>query len=268
MMWTTVHQRRLSGESNKRVIKKILGYSLLAICAYLTFLIIELPADVVWRYLRPHVAHSMPVQVASVHGRVWDGSGVLNYQGQNAELHWRLQPWRQLLGQPILNLELKSQGSRLAMQTGLSWSGILDLGLQGQVDLVPFNSYFARQGISLDGTVRISDLQLRWDSEKQAVLGAKGLIQWTGGTVGYPVAGQTQRQKMPGLLGVIDHQNGTLSLNVKENMESMPLIEAMLQQDGQARLAVRRKLLDLAGAQWASNSTPQDVVFRIQQKLF
>ncbi len=251
------------------MIKKIIGYSLLAICAYVTFLIIELPADVVWRYARPHLdPQSMPVEISSVHGRVWDGRGVVSYQGQQADLSWRLQPWRQLLGQPVLSMDVAYQGSRVSLQSGVSWSGILDLGVQGQIDLTPFNSYFARQGITLDGTVRVSDLKVRWDSEQQALLAAQGLIQWSGGTIGYPVAGQTQRQQMPGLLGVIEHQNSAVSLNVKENMASAPIIEATLQQNGQARLAVRRKLLDLAGAPWAENSTPQDVVFRIQQKLF
>jgi len=251
------------------VIKKIIGYSLLAICAYVTFLIIELPADVVWRYARPHVpVESMPVEISAVHGRVWDGRGVVSYQGQQADLKWRLQPWRQLIGQPVLAMDVTYQGSRVSMQTGVSWSGVWDLAVQGQIDLIPFNSYFARQGITLDGMVKVSDLQLRWDPQEQALLAAQGLIQWSGGTIGYPVAGQTQRQQMPGLLGVIDHQDSAVSLNVKENMGSAPIIEASLQQNGQARLAVRRKLLDLAGAPWAANSTPQDVVFRIQQKLF
>lgn len=258
-----------TGKRYKRVIKKIIGYSLLAICAYVTFLVVELPADVVWRYARPHVpVESIPVEISSVHGRVWDGRGMLSYQGQPAELRWRLQPWRQFLGQPVLSLELNSMGSRVSMQSGISWGGVWDMAVQGQIDLIPFNSYFSRQGISLDGTVKISDLRVRWDTQEQALLAAQGLIQWSGGTIGYPVAGQTQRQQMPGLLGVIEQQDSGVSLNVKENMGSSPIIEATLQHNGQARLAVRRKLLDLAGAPWSTNSTPQDVVFRIQQKLF
>jgi len=250
------------------VFKRIVGYSFLALFAYVSFLIIELPADVVWRFVQPHIPlEQASVRISSVQGTLWKGAGQLSYEGQQGRIEWRFQPWRQLVGGSPVQLKADTPAGQVALQLSMDWSGIVGVKAQGQVALVTFNEWLAGNQVTLDGDIRIESLVLSLDPAAGRVLDAQGALKWSGGTVSYPMGPVVQKQKMDGLIGLLSLRGDDVVLDVKDSPSQLGVAEILLQPDGIAKVAVRRKLLDLAGAPWAQNSSPQDVVFRVQQKI-
>ena len=248
--------------------KRIVGYSFLALFAYVSILIIELPAEVVWRFLQPHVPlEQASVRLSSVQGTLWNGASLVNYEGQQGRVEWRLQPWRQLVGGSPVQVKADTPAGQIALQLSMDWSGIVGVKAQGQVCLATFNEWLAGNQITLDGDILIESLVLSLDPAEGRVLDAQGALKWSGGTVAYPMGPVVQKQQMGGLIGLLSLRGEDVVLDVKDSPSQLGVAEILLQPDGIAKVAVRRKLLDLAGAPWAPNSSPQDVVFRVQQKI-
>lgn len=250
------------------MLKKIFLYSLLAIFAYLGFLIANLPASVVWQYARPYLPlERLPVKLSPPGGTLWAGHMALSYQDHQGELQWRLTPWRLLTGDSPLQAQFRSDLLRLDLDA--RWAeDALELRVRGNAPLASFNQALKPHGVSVEGTLDLPGLEARIDPRQQRLLDLKGSLHWSGGNVGYPMGMEMRHQQMPGLVGLLGLRGNDIVLDIKENPAALGLAEVLVQQDGIARVAVRRALLDLAGAPWSAQSSAQDVVFRAQQRLF
>ncbi len=78
--------------------KRLLGYGLLAACAYLIFVIIQLPAAHLYAWLQPRVGTS--VQLYQIGGTLWNGHAAAAIAGKTRieAPAWRFRPRGLLLG--------------------------------------------------------------------------------------------------------------------------------------------------------------------------
>jgi len=79
-------------------VKRRLGYALLAVCAYLVFLIAQLPAAQLYGWLKPRAG--APLQLYQVSGSPWNGRAAAADIGKTRieEPAWVLRPQALLLG--------------------------------------------------------------------------------------------------------------------------------------------------------------------------
>jgi general secretion pathway protein N len=72
---------------------------------------------------------------------------------------------------------------------------------------------------------------------------------------------------MPPLQSAISLLGENILLDVREEESSQTVMQLQLMPKGSVLLLIRKRLLDLAGAPWSQSAHPDDVIFKIEQKL-
>jgi hypothetical protein len=98
--------------------KRRVGYALLALCAYLVFLIAQLPAAQLYGWLKPRTG--TPLQLYQVSGSPWDGRAVAAIIGKTRidALAWDWRPQAMLLGRIEYGLTGRLGGAPLTSIIG------------------------------------------------------------------------------------------------------------------------------------------------------
>ncbi len=103
--------------------KRVMGYVLLGLLAYVGFVVATFPAERALVLLKQQApAQTKSLRATGISGSVWSGqAGVLEFQGQRVDkLHWQLKPWTLVTG--ALALDLQLTGKEMNGNAGLSLS--------------------------------------------------------------------------------------------------------------------------------------------------
>jgi hypothetical protein len=159
--------------------KRRIGYALLAVCAYLGFLIAQLPAAQLYGRLLPRTG--APLQLYQVSGSVWDGRAAAAVVGKtriDAPV-WVWRPQALLLGRieygltgrldgaPVTSIIGRGPGNpfyaddariTLPLNDAVGFLGLRDVGLSGQFTIELRHLEVRAQKIAaLDATLNIAD---------------------------------------------------------------------------------------------------------------
>lgn len=246
--------------------KKILLFILVGLISYLSFLIASLPASLVWNYISPQLPlKSLQLNVNGVSGTAWKGEALIASRGVEGVLGWDISFLGLLTGQLPVELELKSNVGALDTTARFFSNGIELSDTKGRINLQSLNPVLKPQRITLNGTLKIDSLTVGlFDG---VVTTANGLFGWTGGRVEYPAGREIHGNEFPSFTGELAQKAGVTALTIKDAESSINAIEGIMDDKGVATLKIKRRLLDLANEPWPENSSPSDVVFKIQRKV-
>jgi hypothetical protein len=159
--------------------KRQIGYALLAVIAYLVFLIVQLPAAQLYGWLKPRTG--TPLQLYQVSGSPWSGRAAAAIIGKTRidAPAWVLRPQALLLGRieyglmgglgraPLTAVIGRGPGNpfyaddtRLALplNDALRFLGLQDIGLNGQFNVeIDHLEIRARKIAAIDATLSVAD---------------------------------------------------------------------------------------------------------------
>ncbi len=244
---------------------------LVGILAYLVFLLALFPINIAYKLLNPQ---GLPVSVEALSGTLWQGSAVLKErQIGRLDVAWSLSPWALMTQQVSAELKIKGQQVR--------FNGHVNLGLQSfhlpasiqvsdakgfvAADLV--NQFSRPQRVSVQGDLELSSLNLSYNLMEKQAQSASGRLVWQGGQVAYPVGRDKRTANMPMLVAQLAAESGNLLANVSTT-SGEPVAQANLKNDGWGGIAIKRRLLDLAGEKWPGQGDADTSVFEISEKVF
>lgn len=250
------------------MIKKTLVIVLLGFVSYALALLAFMPASFALGIVRTWAAEeNLPVQIAAEQGTLWKGSAQLSHPFFAGTIDWKLQPLKIAFGGQALDLVLQSAESRLTGNAGYADGAVRitsDLTMNLQV-LAPLLS---RHRIDIGGELSVSNLQILLNLQSLWPDSASGSAIWSGGPVQYPVGRELSSVIMPPFNGSIRQQEQDIGLLVKDGERQWEVMYMALTPEGVVEIHIRKHLLDLAEAPWGSGGKPDDVVFKLQQKLW
>jgi len=159
--------------------KRRVGYALLALCAYLVFLIAQLPAAQLYRWLKPRTG--TPLQLYQISGRLWDGRAAAAVFGKTRidAPAWSWRPQAMLLGRIEYGLTGRLGGAPLTSVIGrglatpfyaddarialpladaAGFLGLHDVGLTGQFTVeIRHIEIRERKIAAIDATLTVTD---------------------------------------------------------------------------------------------------------------
>lgn len=238
------------------------------VMAFAAALVCYLPAAVVVDQLqKQQPAMLRPLGLAGTRGTVWDGQTSLQIEGQRLQLSWELL-FAGLLSAE-LPLALRATGDDLSLAARISMPLDQQLGVTGggRLALSLLDPMLKRHRIEVPGEVEIQGLVLVMDPDTRWLKSAAGRLSWPGGRVSFPAGREIQESDVPELLGSLLMDGQDLVLNIVEAAGQEGLIGIRVGADMVARVEVRRRLLDVVGLPWSKQSAPDDVIFRVQQRL-
>lgn len=258
----------MSAAEPKRFLRpgKLFLLVLLGVLIYLGALIVFVPAGWVWQQASSRFSIPPYVQVQQVSGRVWSGTASVVVSGFPAQLHWQL-------GWPsITALELPVQVFVESMQSSVSgdvvigWPETVRVKARGTITVADFEELIRRSGgAMIEGDVSIDRLEFEWANNQ--IVRADGVGRWAGGRVSWPMGNQTGQAVFPPMQANLDTTNGGLALVVAEQAGDGRAASANLLWNGMMELQVYKRMIDLAGQPWSGSASPDDVVFRVKQRL-
>lgn len=228
-----------------------------------------LPAGLLWqKALEPNLnLRPDQVRVNAVSGSLWDGQALLAVQSIPLLLDWDVEFSRiRGLALPI-DIRVESHAGQLQANLVVGLADVLVDVDSLRVDLNALNPQFKRRRITLDGEVFAKGLVATVSDQKLSAV--SGRFNWSGGNISYPVGRNSHERLMPAFSGQIStREDGLIELGIMDQGGSVNVIEGSLLPDGVGQLQVRRRLLDLADEPWSSNSTEQDVVFKVKKSIY
>lgn len=245
---------------------KVVLLVLLALLVYGIGLVLTVPAGWVWQQARQEIRLPRGLEVQAVTGTVWDGQVSLRFQGRALSADWALGlPSLSAMALPV-RLELATASSELSGDVTLGWPLSASLDARGRLHIAEFEDLIRQSGGAiLEGDVRINRLQLAWADNR--LTEARGMGYWPGGQVTWPMGDTRQSAQFPAMEADINQSEAGVSLKIRQQGEQAPAAEADILRNGQLRVQVYKRLIDLAGQPWSGAAAPGDVVFKVQQPL-
>ncbi|OZG74115.1 hypothetical protein BTA51_09640 [Hahella sp. CCB-MM4] len=239
-----------------------------AALSYLTALVLYMPVSFAWEYAQGVLPlQQLPVKVQQTNGTLWDGEALLNSSQLQGVVSWELSPLSLITSDSLIHIDFRSDRIELSANGALKGSENAEVNGNLVLDLAALNPMLRQHRLDLSGILTIQRLNALVDTSTGKPIQLTGQGKWAGGTVSYPMGRQVQSAVMPPLVGQITQKGQEIALEVAEEASGKAVMQAQLSPDGVAKIQIRRRLLDLAGAPWSGNSGPDDVVFRIQQKV-
>ncbi len=163
--------------------RRRIALALGVIAAYLVFLVGSFPAAVVVAWVLPARA---PIQLQDVEGSIWSGSAQTLWVGDTplGSLHWSARPWRLLLGEVSVDIDLRDQARHASGRLAWRFSGRLQVdGLDLDLD----SELLHRLGVvpfALRGLARGRVEHLDWRPGELPLLA--GDLTWQGAGLALP----------------------------------------------------------------------------------
>lgn len=236
--------------------------------SYVFFLLANLPASVLWQrsWVQQQVGPFSNV-VSGLHGSLWRGTALLQWNGENYPLTWQVSPrwlWRGELAldltteQPDLQADVVFIASPFFLE-------LRDLHAKASESFI--NGLLVAQNVSLSGPISVDAQRVRW--KNHLFTEAQGRLSWGGGLLRYP-APAVKEVTMPRLLANLSiDPDGQLVMNLvapdRSAIEELLLLR--LNGQGLGTVQVRRRFMDVLGQPWGNRSQPEDVVFEASQQF-
>ncbi|WP_157496713.1 type II secretion system protein N [Hahella ganghwensis] len=250
------------------MILKSVAMFVIAGLSYFIALVLYMPVSFAWGYVQEWLPlQQLPVKVQQTNGTLWDGEALLSSRQLSGVIDWQLAPQSLITSDSLVNIDFRSDRISLTSQGALRNFEQAELDANLELDLAALNPLLRQHRLNLSGVLTIQRLSTVVDLNTGKPLELKGQGRWEGGSVSYPMGREVQSTVMPPLVGQITQVGQDISLEVTEEESGKAVMQAQMGPDGVAKIQIRRRLLDLAGAPWSGSSGPDDVVFRIQQKV-
>ena len=250
------------------MIKKTIALFLVASLSYLLALVIYMPVSFAWQYAQNWLPkNELPVRVQQTNGTLWLGEALLQSRFLAGVMSWELDPLNFISDDPIVRLNFRSDKVDLKTKGMINGTDLVRVDGDLKMDLSAINPMLKQHRLDLSGVLDIRQLQTLIDTNSGQPKEIKGLAKWEGGTVSYPLGRQVQTTDMPPLIGKFVQSGENIALDVSEEASGLLVMQAQLTPAGVVNIQIRKRLLDLAGAPWSGNSDPDDIVFKIQQKV-
>jgi hypothetical protein len=248
------------------VIKKTLLVTLLFLVSYAIFLVVTIPASILWQQVENEVPlKRYGVQVEGAEGTIWDGRLKIAYHGLGSVIAWHFKaPSIHDLSLPVkFDVSGDAGVAHFMARLGLKKQSVTITHAEVQTEAL--NRFFTRQGIKLAGKVLVNDLTLTVSGRK--IRYVVGKISWSGGDIAYPAGVELHNRSLPPFYAEFSRKDKLTKLSVRDKDASFDVIDGELTQDGVATVQVKRRLLDLSDEYWPANSNEQDVIFKVRRKL-
>lgn len=258
----------MSAAEPKRFLRpgKLFLLVFLGVLIYIGALIVFIPAGWIWQQASSRVPLPPEIQVQQVSGKVWEGAASVVVSGFPARLQWQL-GWPSImdLEQPI-HVFVESMQSSVSGDVVIGWPEKVRGKARGNITVADFEELIRRSGGAvIEGDVSIDRLEFEWADNQ--IVRADGIGRWAGGSVSWPMGNQTGQAVFPPMQANLDTTNGGLALEITEQAGGGPAAGANLLWNGMMELRVYKRMIDLAGQPWSGSASPDDVVFRVKQRL-
>lgn len=245
---------------------KLILLIFLGLLVYAGAVVATVPAGWVWYWAEKQFALPDAVRVEGVTGQLWDGGAQLRLMNRSVQVFWHLEELGTGPGWATLGWRLKSRSSELRGDFTVLGENSAQLEMTGNVHVPEFHGQIRRSGgAMINGDVTIQRLTLRM--ARNQVVAANGLATWPGGPVRWPVGQRMQSAEIPAMEMRLADQNGTPMLTLTESGKQVPVADASIQANGNARIRVYRRMVDLVDQPWSGNQGPGAVIFQVTQPL-
>lgn len=206
-------------------------------------------------------------QLSGTRGTVWNGRTLLSVQGQVLDLDWHIRPLGAISGAVPVSLRVEGDALNLSGDAAFRFDQSVEAELSGAIALSVLDDVLKRQGIEVPGAVRLSGLSTRVLPQQQWLAETRGKLAWPGGTVSFPVGQELETRDVPALEGDLTQEDNELWLRIRQKGLPDLLMDIRVTPDQRAFVQVRRRLLDVVDMPWSERSAPDDVIFKVQQRL-
>lgn len=239
---------------------------IVGILAYVLFLLALFPINIAYKLIDPK---GLPISVEALSGTLWNGEAVVKQRDLGRlDVSWELSPASLFIGQFNAQVKAKSQKANFSGEVVASAAGTVEIiDSKGFLSAELVNQFARRQRANLAGDFELMGLNVIYDVNAKQAQTASGRLVWQGGQVTYPVGRKKKNATMPMLVADISSENGELKALVNTT-EGQPVAEANLKTDGWAGVAIKRRLVDLAGEKWMGKADADTTVFEVSEKVF
>lgn len=218
-------------------------YLLLGVFAWLAFMVWRLPAQIAYSLAAPRL--QLPIKAGALHGTLWQGNGLLQFQGGlTSKSTWQLSPWSLLMGRLGATVNLQNGENYLNADVEMPLDGgeVQFSQLNGSATTALIQPYLSMVPVQLQG-----DISLKL---QEFTLTAEGHLKRAEGKIVWNRAGAFLTEKLPlGDLQMVLHTRDKGGIEGKISDSGGPLqIAATLTIDpsGKLKLTGRVKTTEQA----------------------
>ena len=216
--------------------------------------------------VRVAVGDAGPARLSSVEGRLWDGRASLLFDRRPAgRLAWSFDAAGLLDGRLRFDWRIEDPGYGLDGRGDVGFGGTA-FHATGHVGPMLIERTLAPYDIAVGGALEISRLEVR-ASHDLVPETVEGNLHWTGGPVGYRLAGGHFRTDLPPLDGRVDTVGGEPVLTVRAAGEDVPLLRVRLDREGWAHIGITQRFTELVGMPWPGGGPAEAVVIEVAEKI-
>lgn len=207
-----------------------------------------------------------PARLSRIEGRLWDGRASLLFDGWPAgRLRWSFDAAGLLDGRLRFDWRIEDPGYDLGGRSDVGFGGTT-FAATGQVGPTLLERTLAPYDIAVGGALEISRLVVR-ASHDLVPQTFEGSLRWTGGPVGYRLAGRDFGVDLPALDGRIDTVEGEPVLTVRAAGEDIPLVRVRLDGEGWAHIGITQRFTEMVDMAWPGDRPADAVVIEVAEKV-
>ena len=249
---------------------KLRWYILAGVFTYLGILIASFPAYYLLE-LVPELKNAGPVKIKAVTGTIWSGKADIDVKvDRNStpiQANWVFYPWKLLVAQVGLGLEVEGEGFTFNGSAGVSPTSVSLVDVQGTLDESLINKFAKPQGVEVSGEVNLTGVNIDYNHSSKLAEFAEGELTWAGGNVVYRQGGgRGQNFECPPLKGKFSEEEGSLAFNVTDMNESKTYIALGLDSTGWGKVSVKKRIMELAG-QSVQKRSADKAIFEVKHKI-
>lgn len=248
---------------------KLRWFILAGLTTYVVVLLASIPAHFLLE-LVPQIKNAEPVKIQSVSGTLWNGKADIEVKVQRTttpiDAEWVFYPWKLLLGQVGMGLDVQGPGFMFEGSASVSPSTVSLAGVNGAVNTDLINKFAKPQGVEVAGKVDLTDVNIDFNYGDKIAEFAEGELNWAGGNVVYRQGGSGQNFDCPPLKGKFQENEGSLEFNVTDVDETKTYIAMALDTTGWGKVSVKKRVMELAGQTVAKRSADK-AIFEVKHKV-
>ena len=156
-------------------------YILIAVIAYITFLLMTVPAQ----FITGIIGDNSPVTMQGVSGTLWNGKAYLVSAPNRVQLNntaWSFKPWKLLIGKIALDVSTRFAGKEISTELGTSFLGRYFVNdLSGEVAANDIAQIASLPFAQVSGLLSLNIEHAEWKQGELPL--AAGEIKWKDATV-------------------------------------------------------------------------------------